>query len=44
VIADAPPQTVAEAVAALPGGGQPGLVDRLRRGFDRLARLVDPFA
>ena len=44
VIADAPPQTVAEAVSALPGGGQPGLVDRLGRGFDRLAHLVDPFA
>jgi sigma-E factor negative regulatory protein RseB len=44
VIADAPPQTVAQAVAALPGGGQPGLVDRLGRGFDRLAHLVDPFA
>jgi len=44
LIADAPPQTVAEAVAALPGGGQPGLVDRLGRGFDRLAHLVDPFA
>ena len=44
MIADAPPQTVAEAVAALPGGGQPGLVGRLGRGFDRLAHLVDPFA
>jgi sigma-E factor negative regulatory protein RseB len=44
MIADAPPQTVAEAVSALPGGGQPGLVDRLGRGFDRLAHLVDPFA
>ena len=44
MIADASPQTVAEAVAALPGGGQPGLVDRLGRGFDRLAHLVDPFA
>jgi sigma-E factor negative regulatory protein RseB len=44
MIADAPPQTVAEAVAALPGGGQPGLVDRLGRGFNRLAHLVDPFA
>jgi sigma-E factor negative regulatory protein RseB len=44
VIADAPPQKVAEAVSALPGGGQPGLVDRLGRGFDRLAHLVDPFA
>jgi sigma-E factor negative regulatory protein RseB len=44
MIADAPPQTVAEAVSALPEGGQPGLVDRLGRGFDRLAHLVDPFA
>ena len=44
MIADAPPQTVAEAVSAVPGGGQPGLVDRLGRGFDRLAHLVDPFA
>jgi sigma-E factor negative regulatory protein RseB len=44
MIADAPPQTVAEAVSALPGGGRPGLVDRLGRGFDRLAHLVDPFA
>ena len=44
MIADAPPQTVAEAVSALPAGGQPGLADRLGRGFDRLAHLVDPFA
>jgi sigma-E factor negative regulatory protein RseB len=44
VIADAPPQTVAEAVSALPVGGPPGLADRLGRGFDRLAHLVDPFA
>ena len=44
MIADAPPETVAEAVSALPAGGQPGLVDRLGRGFDRLAHLVDPFA
>jgi sigma-E factor negative regulatory protein RseB len=44
MIADAPPQTVAEAVSALPVGEQPGLADRLGRGFDRLAHLVDPFA
>jgi sigma-E factor negative regulatory protein RseB len=44
MVADAAPQTVAEAVAAVPGGGQPGLVGRLGRGFDRLAHLVDPFA
>jgi sigma-E factor negative regulatory protein RseB len=44
MIADASPQTVAEAVAMLPDGAQPGLVGRLGRGFDRLAHLVDPFA
>jgi sigma-E factor negative regulatory protein RseB len=44
MVADAAPQTVAEAVAALPASAQPGLVDRLGRGFDRLAHLVDPFA
>jgi sigma-E factor negative regulatory protein RseB len=44
MIADAPPQTVTEAFAALPAGGQPGLADRFGRGFDRLAHLVDPFA
>ena len=43
MIADAPPQTVAAVVAALPGSVQPGLVDRLGRGLDRLAHLVDPF-
>jgi sigma-E factor negative regulatory protein RseB len=44
MVSDASPQTVAEAVAALPTSAQPGLVDRLGRGFDRLAHLVDPFA
>jgi sigma-E factor negative regulatory protein RseB len=44
MIADASPQTVAQAVAALPASAQPGLVGRLGRGFDRLAHLVDPFA
>jgi sigma-E factor negative regulatory protein RseB len=43
MIADAPPQTVTAAVAGLPDSGQTGLVDRLRRGLDRLAHLVDPF-
>ncbi len=43
MIADAPPQTVTEAVAGLPDGAQPGLVDRLRHGLDKLAHLVDPF-
>jgi sigma-E factor negative regulatory protein RseB len=44
MIADAAPQTVVQAVSALPDGAQPGLVGRLGRGFDRLAHLVDPFA
>ena len=43
MIADAPPATVAAAVAGLPDSDQPGLVDRLKRGLDRLADLVDPF-
>ena len=43
MIADAPPATVTAAVTGLPDGGQPGLVDRLKRGADRLAHLVDPF-
>jgi sigma-E factor negative regulatory protein RseB len=43
MIADAPPATVTTAVAGLPDSDQPGLVDRLKRGLDRLAHLVDPF-
>lgn len=43
MVADAPPETVMAAVAGLPGSDQPGLVDRLGRGLDRLAHLVDPF-
>ena len=43
MVADAPPATVATAVAGLPDSDQPGLVDRLKRGLDRLAHLVDPF-
>jgi sigma-E factor negative regulatory protein RseB len=42
MIADAPPQTVAAAVAGL-DGAQPGLADRLRHGLAKLAHLVDPF-
>lgn len=41
VIADAPPQTVAEVVKALPSGS-PGVLDRLGRGFVRLARVINP--
>jgi sigma-E factor negative regulatory protein RseB len=43
MIADAPPQTVLAAIAGLPASGKSGLVDRLSRGLDRLAHLVDPF-
>lgn len=43
MIADAPPRTVADAVAALPRSAPAGVIDRLRRGLDRLAHLADPF-
>jgi sigma-E factor negative regulatory protein RseB len=43
VIADAPPQTVTQAVGALQVSGTQGLLGRLGRGFERLARLVNPF-
>jgi sigma-E factor negative regulatory protein RseB len=43
VIADAPPAAVSQVVAAVPGGGPGGLVDRLGRGLMRLARLANPF-
>jgi len=43
MIADAPPQTVDEVVGMLTPGNSPGPLDRLLRGFERLARLLDPF-
>jgi sigma-E factor negative regulatory protein RseB len=43
MIADAPPRTVADAVAALPRSAPAGVIDRLGRGLDRLAHLADPF-
>jgi sigma-E factor negative regulatory protein RseB len=43
MIADMPPQTVREVVAALAPGSSPGLLGRLLRGFDRLSRLLNPF-
>jgi sigma-E factor negative regulatory protein RseB len=43
VIADVPPQTVSEVVGTLTPGSSPGLFGRLLRGFDRLARLLNPF-
>jgi sigma-E factor negative regulatory protein RseB len=43
VIADAPPQTVAQLVKALPDSGSPGVLGRLGRGFTRLAHVINPF-
>jgi sigma-E factor negative regulatory protein RseB len=43
VIADAPPQTVTQVVEALPRDSSPGVLDRLGRGFTRIARLINPF-
>ena len=43
MIADAPAQLVTQVVGTLPGGGQGGLFDRLRRGLDRLAQIANPF-
>jgi sigma-E factor negative regulatory protein RseB len=44
MIADAPAATVRQVVGALPASGQDGLLDRLRRGLDRLAQVVNPFS
>jgi negative regulator of sigma E activity len=43
VIADAPPQTVTQVVEALPRDSSPGVLDRLGRGFMRIARAFNPF-
>lgn len=43
MIADAPPKTVEQVVAALPQSSAPGFLDRLGRGLDRLASLMNPF-
>jgi sigma-E factor negative regulatory protein RseB len=43
VIADAPPQTVTQVVEALPRQSSPGVLDRLGRGFIRIARALNPF-
>jgi sigma-E factor negative regulatory protein RseB len=44
MIADAPPQTMKQVVGVLPRGAQPSVLDRLGRGFARLARVMNPFA
>lgn len=43
MIADAPSQTVTQVVEALSGKGSPGVIDRLGRGFVRLAHVINPF-
>lgn len=43
LLADAPAATVHQAIAALPQGGEPGLLGRLARGFRRLASWANPF-
>lgn len=43
LIADALPQTVDAAVAALPQSGGPGFLGRIGRGLGRLVAEVDPF-
>ena len=43
VIADVPPQTVAQVIAALPRAGSPGVLDRLGRGLVRLSHVINPF-
>jgi sigma-E factor negative regulatory protein RseB len=43
MIADAPPQTVSQVVGGLPRNGAPGVLDRLGRGFLRIARVINPF-
>lgn len=44
LIADAPPQTVEQAVAALPRDVPAGIFARLGRGLERLAELANPFS
>jgi sigma-E factor negative regulatory protein RseB len=43
VLADAPPQTVDAVVGSLPKDTAPSFLVRMRRGFARLAALVNPF-
>jgi sigma-E factor negative regulatory protein RseB len=43
VMADAPPQTIAAVVGALPHDTPPGFWKRMSRGFAKLAHMVNPF-
>lgn len=44
LIADAPPEVVAQAVTALPRDVPAGILSRLGRGLERLAALANPFS
>jgi sigma-E factor negative regulatory protein RseB len=43
MIANASPQTMTQVIGALGRGGPPGVLDRLGRGFIRLAHVINPF-
>jgi sigma-E factor negative regulatory protein RseB len=43
MLADASPQVVTQVVAALPQDTAPGVIERIRRGLERLGAIVDPF-
>jgi negative regulator of sigma E activity len=43
MMADAPPGVATQVVASVPQDIAPGILDRIRRGLDRLAALIDPF-
>lgn len=43
MIAEAPPQTMTQVVGELSRGGSPGVINRLGRGFVRIAHVINPF-
>lgn len=43
MIAEAPPPTMTQVVSELSRGGAPGVINRLGRGFARLAQAINPF-
>ena len=43
MIANASPQTMTQVIGVLGRGGSPGVLDRLGRGFIRLAHVINPF-
>jgi sigma-E factor negative regulatory protein RseB len=43
MIANASPQTMTQVIGSVRRGGSPGVLDRLGRGFIRLAHVINPF-